>query len=307
VHPMKTEVRFRNSGAVFEAVYHALRERLANQTADVAVTPVASAAQLESPQDAVPPIFESRPALGVSVAVSSPPSDAPLRLVPDSPLAQPAMQRPLGLAYSRESPNGVEHPSRGIPMYTRLRVIGQLFAGYIALEDDEGLLLIDQHAAHERVTFEKLKAELSDGGIRVQAMLTPEPIELAAARAAQIHAAIPELRAMGFDIEPFGPATLLLKGAPAVFGIERAARLLGDMLDAVGDKPIRGESGGAFEEMLKRLACHGSVRVGRVLEDREIRALLEELDRTEFKTNCPHGRPVHISFARGQIERMFRR
>jgi DNA mismatch repair protein MutL len=182
-----------------------------------------------------------------------------------------------------------------------------LFAGYIALEGEDGLLLVDQHAAHERVTFEKLRAELRDGGIRAQAMLTPETIELNPARAAQIQTALPELRAIGFDLEPFGPATLLLKGAPAVFGIDDAARLLRDMLDSVADGDARQSAGSAFEEMLKRLACHGSVRVGRVLEAQEIRSLLEELDRTEFKTNCPHGRPVHIAFPRGQIERMFRR
>ncbi|HUA35980.1 MAG TPA: DNA mismatch repair endonuclease MutL [Candidatus Binataceae bacterium] len=311
VHPMKTEVRFRNSGAIFEAVYHALRDRLANQTEDPSApqevamqSSHGAAAALEAAQIAPPVPNHNVASMAAAVPARS---EAPLRLVPDAPLANPAVQRALGLAFSREAANGVEHQGRPIPMYSQLRVIGQLFAGYIALEGEDGLLLVDQHAAHERVTFEKLKAELKSGGIRVQAMLTPQSIELNPARAAQIQAAIPELRAMGFDVEAFGPSTLLLNGAPAVFGVEQAGRLLSDMLDAVGEMRIRGESGGAFEEMLKRLACHGSVRVGRVLEDREIRALLEELDRTEFKTNCPHGRPVHIGFPRGQIERMFRR
>jgi len=192
-------------------------------------------------------------------------------------------------------------------MYSRLRVVGQVFAGYIALESDDGLILVDQHAAHERVTFEKLRAELRAGGIRVQAMLTPVPIELNPARAPQVHQALSEFRAMGFDLEPFGPATLLLKGAPAVFGADGGARLLSEMIDAMGEDGFRLSGATAFEQMLKQLACHGSVRVGRVLRDPEISALLEELDRTEFKTNCPHGRPVHIQWGRGVIERMFRR
>jgi len=83
--------------------------------------------------------------------------------------------------------------------------------------------------------------------------------------------------------------------------------LLSDMLDSMGENGFRAAGEGALEEWLKQLACHGSVRVGRALEEREIRELLAELDRTQFKTNCPHGRPVHINFARGQIERMFRR
>jgi len=169
------------------------------------------------------------------------------------------------------------------------------------------LILVDQHAAHERVTFEKLRAELRNGGIRVQARLVPEPLELDSARAAQIQAAVPQLRALGFEVEPFGPATMLLKGAPAVFGAEAGVKLLADMIDSMGESgfELRGEQ--AFDDCLKQLACHGSVRVGRVLEEREIRELLAELDRTQFKTNCPHGRPVHIQFGRGQIERMFRR
>ena len=252
----------------------------------------------------------NRPRPGDSVP--NPRADAPLRLVPDAP-NQAAFQRPLSLAYDRDARGSgaavAAHPQAPIPMYSRLRVIGQIFAGYIALETEEGLLLIDQHAAHERVTFEKLRRELRDGGIRTQAMLAPVPVELNPARAAQVHGALSELRAMGFEVEPFGPTTLLLKGAPAVFGPEGGAKLLTDMIESMGDNEsgFRGGGEAAFENWLKQLACHGSVRVGRVLELAEIHSLLAELDRTEFKTNCPHGRPVHIQFGRGQIERMFRR
>jgi DNA mismatch repair protein MutL len=337
VHPMKTEVRFRNPGAVFEAVYHALRERLADQTALGA-----------------PPAVAQRPEpIGALIVTSD--AAPPLRLVPDAPAAARAEQRALGLGWGPSTAAEVaavyepaeparddraaapalainggaggagsaqvipfgrpgekqlpekQIPEKHIPMYSRLRVMGQLFAGYIALESDDGLILVDQHAAHERVTFERLRVELRAGGIRVQAMLTPVPIELSPARAPQVHQALGEFRAMGFDLEPFGPATLLLKGAPAVFGADGGARLLAEMIDAMGDDGFRMRGGAAFEELLKQLACHGSVRVGRVLKEPEISALLEELDRTEFKTNCPHGRPVHIQWNRGLIERMFRR
>ena len=326
VHPMKTEVRFRNGGAVFDVVYHAIRDRLADQTgnAPVATSVDTSAAASEAPapstDDAATGLIttasmgedagagQSANASGDSVA--NPRGDAPLRLVPDAP-NQAAFQRPLSLAYDRDARGGggAAHPPAPIPMYSRLRVIGQIFAGYIALETEEGLLLIDQHAAHERVTFEKLRRELRDGGIRTQAMLAPVSVELNPARASQVHGALSELRAMGFDVEPFGPITLLLKGAPAVFGPEGGAKLLTDMIESMGDNEsgFRGGGEAAFENWLKQLACHGSVRVGRVLELAEIHSLLAELDRTEFKTNCPHGRPVHIQFGRGQIERMFRR
>ena len=321
VHPMKTEVRFRNGGAVFDVVYHALRDRLADQTENA---PVATSVDTPAAGADTPAPSTDDAAAG-SVTTASMGEDAcagdsapqpriggPLRLVPDAP-TEKAFQRPLTLAYDRDTRSGgaavASHAPAPIPMYSKLRVIGQIFAGYIALETEEGLLLIDQHAAHERVTFEKLRRELRDGGIRTQAMLAPVPVELNPARASQVHGALSELRAMGFDVEPFGPTTLLLKGAPAVFGPEGGAKLLTDMIESMGDHEngFRGGGEAAFENWLKQLACHGSVRVGRVLELAEIHSLLAELDRTEFKTNCPHGRPVHIQFGRGQIERMFRR
>lgn len=303
VHPMKSEVRFKNSGAVFEAVYHALRDRLANQTG--ASAPAISPAPASA---AASPASESAAVVEPAVAVTPAPafeSDRPLRLVPDASAAR-VEQRPLNLGFQRAAENGAAREA-AVPMYSALKIVGQIFAGYIALEGDDGLLLVDQHAAHERVTFEKLRVQLKNGGIRSQAMLTPVTVELNPARAAHVEAALPELRAMGFEVEPFGPATLLLKGTPAVFGAEAGAKLLSDMIDSMGENLPRPSSEGALEDWLKQLACHGSVRVGRMLDEREIRELLAELDRTEFKANCPHGRPVHINFARGQIERMFRR
>ena len=312
VHPMKTEVRFRRSGAVFELVYHALRARLADQEAGM----VAQAAGIAVIDRAGLARHEVLP-IQARVAQGNMPSrvigDQPervLRLVADTP-APRALQQPLSMGFVRTMGDAgmgaAASNAEPVPRYSELRVLGQIFAGFIVLEGEEGLVLIDQHAAHERVTFEKLRGQMRGGGIRVQAILAPAALELNPARAAQVTASLPELRAMGFEVEPFGPATLLLKGAPAVFGAEGGLKLLGDMIESMGDDGFRQRSEGAFEGWLKTLACHGSVRAGRVLDQREIAELLAELDRTEFKTNCPHGRPVHIEFRRGQIERMFRR
>jgi DNA mismatch repair protein MutL len=324
VHPMKTEVRFRHSGAVFETVYRGLRERLSDQSdqtetlaenapvrapAPPYLRPVDGAVASPPPSDDREPPPQAPNAAAAAVSHDREAGDAAhrLRLVPDAARAA-VSQRALELGFAqRASAAGEQANQEGVPIYSQLRMLGQLFAGYIVLENDDGLLLVDQHAAHERVTYEKLRAELREGRIRVQAMLAPVTIELNPARAAQIQAALPELRAMGFDVEPFGPAALLLKGTPAAFGPEGGARLLSDMIDSMGESVTRMNGEAAFEGLLKQLACHGSVRVGRALEHAEIHALLAELDRTEFKTNCPHGRPVHIRFPRGQIERMFRR
>ena len=332
VHPMKAEVRFRRGGAVFEAIYRVLRGRLADQAAPDVAAPAPAPMQAHAgEQSRAPQTAQAQPRRdgdGAAAAPSAPEAsvgreeragpEAALKLVLEADVPRPrAQQQPLGLGYrsnggygAQAAPaqaSGASEPAIPVPTYSELRMVGQLFAGYIALESDEGLLLVDQHAAHERVTFERLKAQLRHGGVEVQAQLVPDTLEINPARAAQVHAAIPKLRALGFDIEPFGPTTLALKGTPAVFGAAGGLRLLSDMIDSIGEPGTnwRGEEG--FEALLKQLACHGSVRVGRILRDSEIQALLADLDRTPFKTNCPHGRPVHIRFPRGQIERMFRR
>jgi DNA mismatch repair protein MutL len=355
VHPMKTEVRFRRGGQIFELVYSVLRERLKDQTSSLA--PAQSA---EMHEHAVPPfsrVARSSPeaeilagvpilspsgfldarASGVpewsqthqqneggrandsayrndcSTLVNNAPGavcEPPLRLVADS-INTHATQVPLGLNFTprghNSPPDNTILAGRPVPRYSRLRVVGQLFAGFIALEADDGLVLVDQHAAHERITFERLRAELRAGAIQIQPLLAPLPFELNPSRAAQTIASLPELRAMGFEVEPFGATTVLLKGAPAVFGAGDGRQLFSDMIDSMGENGFRLHGEGALEDWLKTLACHGSLRMGRVLDLREISALLEQLDRTEFKTNCPHGRPVHVEFRRTQLERMFRR
>ncbi|HUY18443.1 MAG TPA: DNA mismatch repair endonuclease MutL [Candidatus Binataceae bacterium] len=328
VHPMKTEVRFRNSGAVFELCYRALRDRLADQREDTARAAVGSLNEIDIVDHLMAAGAEANfaPGSGAVVEQTSAPTAAPaqdlrpagepraLRLVPDSAAASRPQQSPLGLGYGGVLREAFERAtpapgdrSAAIPQYSSLKILGQLFAGYIVLEGPDGFILVDQHAAHERVTFEQLRAQMRAGGVRVQAMLTPVTLELNPARAALIQASLAELGALGFELEAFGPATLLLKGAPAVFGAERGLRLLSDMIESLGDSGLRAGGAEGLEEWLKQLACHGSIRVGRSLERAEIGALLADLDRTEFKTNCPHGRPVHIRFGRGQIERMFRR
>jgi len=316
VHPMKSEVRFRRSGAAFELVYHAVRARLADQNAAPGSFPATRAASETPPalrETMRPPVYAGG---GASVLAPRPRGigDQPertLRLVADTQ-AQRAQLGALRLGFGRgaAAPEASPPPAAigaSIPLYSSLRIVGQIFAGYIALESDNGLILVDQHAAHERVTFERLRAELRSGGIRVQALLTPATLDVNPARAAQVMASIPQLRAMGFDVEPFGDTTLILKGAPAVFGAGGGLRLLTEMIDSMGEHGFQMRGEAAFDDWLKQLACHGSVRVGRALSPPEITALLDELDRTEFKSNCPHGRPVHIQFARGQLERMFRR
>ena len=213
VHPMKTEVRFRHGGEIFEQVYSVLRGRLKDQTANGPVSSVAVAARDDpapAPSsgarvaDSLARLRSASPSApmstngGMEEAISRSPlpspavfldpvegkegsAERPLRLIADS-VATRTMQVPLGLAFARANENSRDanaaSAGRPVPHYSSLRVVGQLFAGFIALEGDDGLILVDQHAAHERVTFERLRAELRAGGIRIQPLLTPVPFEL---------------------------------------------------------------------------------------------------------------------------------
>ncbi len=367
VHPTKSEVRFRRAGSVFEAVYHALRERLASSGAGAAASSglppgrpeeTADAPQAQgvpawqaaagrettaSVQGAAAP--ETAPANAAPLASPSPvlrgaePGSGPLRLVPFT--AQPAaLQQPLKLGFGRpvagqqrgsaagtsdEGPGpklegspeaavlsaGAARPRSAAgasPAYCALRLVGQLFAGYIVLEEADGFVLVDQHAAHERVTFERLSDQMKAEGVKVQRLLAPETIELNPARAAVVQASLPVFRLLGFEVEPFGGGALVLKGAPALFEAARACELLKDLIDSAGGAGFsrRGEAFVA-EDWLKQLACHGAIRVGRILGAAEMRELLADLEATRFNTNCPHGRPVFVRFARAQVERLFRR
>jgi len=329
VHPMKTEVRFRRSGAVFEAVYRVLRDRMANQIPHVpplaAGQSPAKSEQQSAPTGLARNAFDqSTPsplanfAFCAAAQTRSPDAQAKsggLRLVVDSALprySEPhssagTFESKIAQGTSASTPPATLTRSEALVRYSELRLLGQFLAGYIVLEHDDGLLLVDQHAAHERVTFEKLRAELASGGVRVQARLVPEALELSRVGAGEVLGALPTLRALGFEVEPFGPRTIVVKGTPALFAPSEGLRLLKDLVEGVGEEGLAQNSASAFELKLKLIACHGSVRAGRALAEPEMRRLLEELDLAPFNTTCPHGRPTYIRFDLRQIERMFRR
>ncbi len=323
VHPMKLEVRFRYPGAIFEASYRALRDALAGQEAatdgdDLDVThlgPLVCSAETEVRGSA------SDKAEGTSSGaqlLSAPPSQPGLRLVVDrSPGQVSAPQRASVSSSYAFSPALLNMPNRteaidqpSVPTsfsFAELRLLGQLLASYIVLEGHDGLLLVDQHAAHERITYEKLRAEFKSGGIKIQPRLVPYPLEVSGELALEVTSAVSAFRTLGFDLEAFGGRTVVLRGSPALFGPEEGVRLFRDLLDSVGSDGFAVDNLAACEAKLKLLACHGSIRAGKTLSQEEMAALLRELDQTPFNTNCPHGRPVFVRFGLNQIERLFRR
>jgi DNA mismatch repair protein MutL len=169
------------------------------------------------------------------------------------------------------------------------------------------LLLIDQHAAHERVMFERLRAAFAGGGVARQQLLLPVVVDVGPRAAALIEERGDELKNLGFDIEPMGGSSVAVRAFPALLGDTDPASLVRDLADELNDVERSRQLAQAAESVLARLACHSAVRVGQSLTAEQIHALLRSMDSIDFANNCPHGRPVYITLPRRDVERLFKR
>jgi len=183
----------------------------------------------------------------------------------------------------------------------------QLHANYIVAQTAEGLVIVDQHAAHERLVYERLKRQMAEHGVKRQGLLIPEVVELGADAAARVLERTEELAGLGLILEPFGGGAVAVREVPAVLGQADPAALVRDVADQLADL---GESDGLkarIEAILSRMACHGSVRSGRRLTGDEMNALLREMEATPHSGQCNHGRPTYVSLTLAQIEKLFGR
>jgi len=185
-----------------------------------------------------------------------------------------------------------------------LRVLGQLSSSYIIAEGPDGLYLIDQHAAHERVLFERVRAQRAERQVEVQGLLEPLTIEVTPRQEEMLKAGGEVLATYGFAIEPFGQRTYLLRTVPALLKGERVAEALMEVLDSLG---VEGDPKSWEEKVALSLACHSAVRAGQLLSAEEMRQLVRELELTELPRTCPHGRPTMVRFTSSQLEREFGR
>jgi DNA mismatch repair protein MutL len=205
-------------------------------------------------------------------------------------------------------------PGSGPIRFGDLRLLGQLLSTYLLLESKDGLLLLDQHAAHERVLFERLRAEWLDRGVESQGLLAPETVRLELPAAAALLGAAEVLLRLGFEIEDFGEGTVAVRAVPALLGDRDPASLvrnLADELVEAGDASAALRAGSraleAADQVFASLACHAARRKGDVLGPREQQALLDAVDAIPWAPNCPHGRPVVVPLGLAEIERRFAR
>jgi DNA mismatch repair protein MutL len=291
VHPTKSEVRFLREREVHAAVYHAVHGRLATVTPATTFRGGASPFHPEGtggPPGAAMPMWR---------ALTGPAIDDP------SPAAL-LRQAGIGLEHGRsiETPRSAGPEDR--PALPILRVVGQSGSLYIVAEGWDGMYLLDQHASHERVLYEQLQRQKSGGAPEIQGLLSPIPVELTAVQDAALVLHAGALREHGFELEPFGPRSYLIRSVPAMLGKRDAAKTLSDLLDDLEDG---GTSADRPSLVTMTVACHASIRAGKTLAMEEMRELLRLLEACEHPRTCPHGRPTMIHLSNEALEREFRR
>jgi DNA mismatch repair protein MutL len=279
VHPTKAEVKFVDERAVARAVQRATHQALLRQT-----------------QDILPEVRFNE----------SPPFPRPSRqsAFPDIP-TNPAFNRPLGTGrisqIPEEAPAPVApHPS-GVPM---MRVLGQVGSTYIVAEAPDGLFMIDQHAAHERVMYEKIQAQMAEQSVDRQPMLDPLVVELPPDELVAFERSVEELNAIGFEIDRFGEQSVVIRSVPAIVkGVDIAERLH-DILQEL----VAGGAGTSWlDSVAISAACHTSIRAGQALSLSEMRELVAQLERTSQPRACGHGRPTMLHMSQHELERQFSR
>ena len=296
VHPRKTEVRFANARQVYGTVQRCVRRALV-VGADVPRIPMEG----EEPPDSAGSV-----AGGISTFPpdrSSPPqlpfvaTDLPLPASDILPAERVPQTEPI-------SPDDL--PATAAQTLPPLRVVGQAAAMYVVAEGPEGLYLIDQHAAHERVLYERFRAQRKDEGMTCQGLLEPTPLHLGDIRAGLVVQHLAELNAIGFEIEPFGGDTLLVRAIPSLLSDQDALQVLDDVVQGLAvERDLLGE---ALEARLVKMVCkRASIKAGQVLSDIEMKELVRQLEQCRSPRTCPHGRPTMLQLSAGELERAFKR
>ncbi len=300
VHPAKAEVRFRDAGTVRGLIIGALKHALAEAGHRASTT--VSAAALGAVQPAANPLPTGASGYGGYGYRPATPSRG---------LAEQGMafQAPLGGAapIPPSAANDIPENDPGTAAYPLGAARAQVHATYIVSQTDDGIVIVDQHAAHERLVYENMKRSLGETGVSRQALLIPEVVELDESAASRLAARASELAELGLVIEAFGEGAVLVREVPALLGQINAQALIRDLADemaAFGDAFSLKEK---LEEVCGTMACHGSVRAGRRLNAEEMNALLREMEATPHSGQCNHGRPTYVELKLADIERLFGR
>ena len=301
VHPAKSEVRFRDPGLVRGLVVGGLRNALAEAGHRASTTVSDAALGAVRPEGAAPaawPTGPSRPSL--HLAETSRAWQAPLGGVEREARAFQAFDQPS----ARSDVPAAEEVDADHPLGAAR---AQIHETYIVAQTRDGMVIVDQHAAHERLVYERFKAALIDGGVASQGLLLPEVIELPEADADRLTSRQAELVELGLEIEPFGQGAIVVRAVPALLGQTDVAGLIQDLADQLAELDQATALRERLDKVASTMACHGSVRAGRRLTADEMNALLRQMEATPHSGQCNHGRPTYVSLGLSDIERLFGR
>ncbi len=288
VHPAKTEVRFRDPGAIRGLIVGGLRRALDEAGHRSAQRP--SAAALGN--------WQPEPMRSLSFPAPIP-GQASVFDRHQSFVPAPAPLQARAEAAVEAAPEGRTYPL-GVAR-------GQVAATYIVAEAEDGLVLVDQHAAHERLVLERMNRAMANGGVARQALLLPEVVELDEPACDRLESRFAELEEMGLELERFGPRAILVRATPALLGAGDAKGLVTDLADELAAFDSALSLKERLDHVAATMACHGSVRAGRILSVAEMNALLREMEVTPHSGQCNHGRPTWVKLAHGDIEKLFGR
>jgi len=317
VHPAKTEVRFRDAQLVRGLIVGALTHALAGAGHRASTTTATSAfSALQAHHAPVQPSLRAWQLAENAVAPDGfvMPSG---RVDSIPPPSGEGVAEGDGWGSASSHPSSLRDdtlPSRGgmnhgedAQFFPLGAARAQLHETYIVAQTEDGIVIVDQHAAHERLVYERMKTMLANGGVRRQALLIPEVVELDPAEAEALGARAEELAQLGLVIEPFGPGAILVRETPALLGHVDAAGLLKDLVDDVAELGEAHALKERLEEVCSSMACRGSVRAGRRLTGEEMNALLRQMEATPFSGQCNHGRPTYVELKLADIEKLFGR
>ncbi|MBK5925150.1 DNA mismatch repair protein MutL [Rhodovulum sulfidophilum] len=306
VHPAKAEVRFREPGIVRGLIVSALRHALAGAGHRASSTVAGATLGAMRPEPSGPPrVYQmDRPsprALSMSHAAQAPatPFEAPSQAPPEAPLAE-GFADPSARFEAAEPASWAEALPLGAAR-------AQLHENYIIAQTERGMVIVDQHAAHERLVYEKLKRQMAERGVAAQALLIPEIVELSEGDIARLMEHEADLTRMGLSVEPFGPGAIAVRETPALLGEVDAGALIRDILDELAYQGDSQTLQARLDAILSRVACHGSIRSGRRMRADEMNALLREMEATPLSGQCNHGRPTYVELRLSDIERLFGR
>ncbi|MBA4332782.1 MULTISPECIES: DNA mismatch repair endonuclease MutL [Brevundimonas] len=320
VHPAKAEVRFRDPALVRGLIVGALRHALHAAGHRASTTVAADAMAGFQPHTGVstgPAYSPSSPsAQGFSGWTSWSQPAAAAQVLPG------LNERSARVEPRWDGPSWPSHPAQAndlatghSPLATPLDPLdyplgaarGQLHANYIVAQTRDGLVIVDQHAAHERLVYERMKAQMAEGSVTRQALLTPEVVDLDPAEAERVASRAEELAEMGLIVEAFGAGAVLVRETPAMLGDTDVQGLIRDIADDLAEHGAALSLKERMAEVCGTMACHGSVRSGRILSAPEMNALLRQMEATPHSGQCNHGRPTYVELKLHDLEKLFGR